>query len=428
MINEQPGTAGDIRMYLTVLHQAEQATAAERWQEAIPLWEQVAALNPVSGAHWLQLGYAQMYAQQDHAAIASLTRALELGGAFPPPGDDESSFPWRIAYQIACCYARIGEQHYALDWLERALAQGYRARAALADDPAFSMLAHDPRFRMLLGRADTPAGSRDDGWRQDIGWLATEIKRLHQRPFRHISEPAFDELVQQLAHGVPDLSDPQLFVGLMKLMPQLGDGHSRVVIWQERPEFQSVPLIRYWFTEGLFIIAAAPGYDSLLGAQVLRVGELPVAEVLGELDAIISQDNTRWPRLMAPYFLHQPYLLHGLGLAPDPASLQLSIRDATGQMQTVILPAEQAPIHTPYGFSAPEGWSSIPRSAGGEIPLYLRDIKNYWYEQIPKQKALYVQYKRVRDEPDQSFASFCQELFALIDQQPVEKLVIDLAE
>ena len=103
------------------------------------------------------------------------------------------------------------------------------------------MLRDDTRFADLTGIAEIGTLTRDAGWQSDVALLACEIKRLHYAPFRQVSEQAFDAMVQRLHDAIPHLTDPQIFVELMKLVRQLGDGHSSVVYWQERPEFHAVP-------------------------------------------------------------------------------------------------------------------------------------------------------------------------------------------
>jgi hypothetical protein len=280
--------------YLEVLCMAEDKTKAEQWADAAPLWAQVVALNPVNGTFWLQLGLTHYHAQHYREAIGALVQALELGTAFPSPSAYEYSFPWRVAYEIARCYAMLGERDPALNWLEQAWSMGWRAQNAIQTDEALILLRDDPRLKDLVGLADVDTLARDEGWRYDLAFLAREIKRLHYAPFRHMHQQMFDAVVQQLHDTIPHLSDPQLFVEIMKLVRRLGDGHSSVVFWQERPEFRAVPMTFYLFTEGVFSTAAAAAYAEWVGMQIIMVGEHPIDDVLTALDQIISHGPSFW--------------------------------------------------------------------------------------------------------------------------------------
>jgi C-terminal processing protease CtpA/Prc len=50
----------------------------------------------------------------------------------------------------------------------------------------------------------------------------------------------------------------------------------------------------------------------------------------------------------------------------------------------------------------------------------------YWYEHLPESKALYVQYNRCANDPQQPFSEFTKELFAFADAHPVDRVVVDL--
>ena len=133
-----------------------------------------------------------------------------------------------------------------------------------------------------------------------------------------------------------------------------------------------------------------------------------------------------WPKLLAPFFLQQPYLLHGLGLIPEPTKLPLTVRADDATVQTILLPADINPIFYFFGNSLPESWATVPQQAPGLPPLYRKDNGPYWFEYLAQDKAVYFQYRRVREDPDESFEDFCQRLFSFINDNETEKLIIDL--
>lgn len=54
------------------------------------------------------------------------------------------------AYNVACGYALAGKKEEALDWLEIALAAGFRKIDHLRKDPDLDSLRHEKRYRRLL--------------------------------------------------------------------------------------------------------------------------------------------------------------------------------------------------------------------------------------------------------------------------------------
>jgi hypothetical protein len=63
--------------------------------------------------------------------------------------------------------------------LERMLHEDqYTQKPGLYDQPAFAAIRNEPRFLKLVGRIDTSKMSREEGWRTDIDYLVSEIKRV----------------------------------------------------------------------------------------------------------------------------------------------------------------------------------------------------------------------------------------------------------
>ena len=97
------------------------------WRDAVNLWEQVVAINPLVGGFWVQLADAAYHTHDYHRAIAAYQYALTLGlVGYRQPMDLGKGFPFDVAYRIACCYALAGDQEQALKWLADAMKRGYQ--------------------------------------------------------------------------------------------------------------------------------------------------------------------------------------------------------------------------------------------------------------------------------------------------------------
>src|SRR5579885_3846397 len=95
----------------------------------------------------------------------------------------------------------------------------------------------------------------------------------------------------------------------MRLVASLGDGHTSV--WGARkPEFAlTFPLAFYEFSDGLYIVAAAPQYKNLVGAKVTAFDSTPAGEALARLDPYIAHDNSKWFKAMEQQDIrHVPFL------------------------------------------------------------------------------------------------------------------------
>jgi hypothetical protein len=390
--------------------QAEAKMKAKQFAEAVALWERVVELNPVVGDYWARLGRARYDAKDYRKAIPAHEKALELG----------AGYRWTAAYDIACCYALLGEKEPALKWLEKALALGFRNLKHVRDDDDLKSLHDDARFCELAALVDTSKMSRVDGWRYDLKLLVRELKRIHYNLSKKAPPPGFDERVQRLNDEIPKLTDHQIEVALMGLVRMAGDGHTEVnpryLLRQHR---RAIPVEFYLFEDGLFIVSAAPAHSDLAGAMVLRCGDRPVVEVLKALDPLVSRDNDMWPRLLAPSMMRNPQLLNGLNLIPEDDRLTLAVRDRDGKERVVTLAADAG--------ERAKDWVDARDATPGPDPLYLKNRKaKYWFELVPDSKTVYFQYNTVLNDSKEPLDKFCGRLFEFIDKHEVDKLVIDM--
>jgi tetratricopeptide (TPR) repeat protein len=410
-ISPAPYLTAEEGTQLEALHRAEALTKEKKWPEAAAAWQKVVDANPHLGRAWRELGTALLRKGDYRKAIPAFERTRELG----------SGYPFNAAYNIACCHALLGEKEQALDWLQKALDLGFRSLRQIREDNDLRSLRDDERFKKMVAIVNVGRLSRDEGWRFDVDLLAREIKRTHYAPFRKVSREEFDQEVRKLRDSIPQLSDNQIEVSLRKLLRKAGDGHTCLEI-PHRPGGPRirVPVALYLFAEGLFVTDADPRFADLAGAEVLRVGGHPVAEVLQALDQVIPQDNSMWPRLLGPHFLRFPHILNGLGLIPDGKSLPLTVRDASGKERDVILPADSS--------EAEPSWVSARKGAEAPEPLYLKNRRtSYWFEYLPEKKLVYCQYNQVWEEGEkETIEKFFGRLFRFIQDNDVSKLVLDL--
>jgi tetratricopeptide (TPR) repeat protein len=411
---------------------AQQKSATGDWAQAAALWQQVVDANPVNGSYWDYLAEARDELGDHQAALAAYDQVLELGAWGKRLTD--TAYPGEVAYRIACCHLRLGHHEDAVAALSRALRLAFRDLERPRADPLWEPLRARTDVRDMLGIIDADTMSRDEGWRADLAFLAREVRR--RTPSREFDEAEFGAAVARLAAAVPEMSDAQIIVGMLKLLRPLGDGHAYIAPAEDDQDLNRVlPVKFYLFPEGLFVIAATPSHRRLLGAQVLAVGGSDVEQAVAALDPLISRDNAQQVRWLGPEVLRWPAVLHALGLIADPGCVPLTVRFPDGTSEVVTVGSQPAgprtyptiaPPPTPTR-PRPPGWISLPDTLPSALPLYLRnsDIL-YWYEYLAEHRLVYFQFNGVGDHPAEPLAAFYERLFRFIDRHEVATLVIDL--
>ena len=218
----------NIDSFLHTVSRATSKTHHAAWTDAVSLWEQVVAINPLVGGFRVQLADAAYHAHDYPRAITAYERALKLGlVGYRQPMDLGKGFPFDVAYRIACCDALSGDQEQALEWLADAMKRGYRTLAHAQQDPDLHALRDDVRFRQLVELVDRSTLSREEGWCADLDLFAHEVKRKGYGPFRFVTEDEFDAAVRTLRDAIPTYHDVQMFVEFQKLIRLIGSPVNR---------------------------------------------------------------------------------------------------------------------------------------------------------------------------------------------------------
>jgi hypothetical protein len=288
----------------------------------------------------------------------------------------------------------------------------FAARYVQAYLPLPGFLARQP------APTPVPAATRDGRWQQAVEYLGSQLPALHVEPYFKTDEAAIQASVRDLASRVPELSDEAIVVGLMRIVASLGDGHTRAFPEAEPVSYRRLPLELMWLDDGLIVTAADAAYAEALGTKVVAIGGRPVDAVDAAVAPLIAADNDMERRNGTPRYIVMPSVLYGLGLIPDPAGAPFTFETQDGRR----FDRELRPARDP---GAP--LVSVYEHLGIPTPLSEQDRRaNYWYRHLPDADAVYVQYNVCAEAEGRPFAAFVDELFALVDREQVERLILDV--
>lgn len=120
---------------------AEELFLAEDWAGAAGAYRAYLQDHPENAFAWHRLGASQVGLRQLPEAIASLRKAVEVGGG------TSSDY-----YNLACAHALSGEPDRALDYVEKAIEAGLKNRRQYESDADLASLRELPRFKELMQR------------------------------------------------------------------------------------------------------------------------------------------------------------------------------------------------------------------------------------------------------------------------------------
>jgi len=140
------------------------------------------------------------------------------------------------------------------------------------------------------GRAattDNPLSAQE--WREDLHFLAAQMRLKHKSLFHTMTETEFNQAVEKLDADIPELNEDQIFVRFLQIMAMVQDGHSG---FDTRPipppadlkDHIPVRFVRY--ADGIYVCAAAPEYADAVGGKVVKVGPYGGQEAMRRVDSI----------------------------------------------------------------------------------------------------------------------------------------------
>lgn len=266
-------------------------------------------------------------------------------------------------------------------------------------------------------------------WREDLRFMVAELEHRHANLYHSISRQAFAAAVADLDARIPRLQRNQVIVGMMRLAAMIGDGHTRIDPRKDdRFGFPSLPLKLYLFEDGLYVRAAAPGHARLVGARVVAIGNVPVAEAIRRAAELASRDNEIGPRLFVPLYLAMPDILHALDLGNSRREATLTLSRA-GRTWTERVSAGEVeprwPPDTDISLATPQGW--VDARTTPQPPLWLQAPLDYHrLVALPEHDALYAQLNMVADIEGQSLTDFGRRIRERAAATGARAVILDL--
>jgi hypothetical protein len=267
---------------------------------------------------------------------------------------------------------------------------------------------------------------RQAHWRQDLEALASALRApgiriaggiatRGQKDFAEVY-PNFDSEIASLGEAVPNLTDSEMLLRLMRLIASAHIAHNTVDIPLRMGFLTRLPLEFHWFVDGLVVTGTTSEYSGLLGARVLNIGGKTPEQFLSDLEPYISYENEQWLRAQSINLIPASGVLQHFGMIDRDRSVHLRLEKQGSEMDTQIPVAlgNAKKIDIREGLQIPQAlYSSHP----GEW---------YWFRYLPDSQTLFIQYNRCANDSQHRFNDFARQVLVATDSKAVKRVVIDL--
>jgi tetratricopeptide (TPR) repeat protein len=274
-------------------------------------------------------------------------------------------------------------------------------------------------------------------WRQDIDILTAKIEQYHPAPWAKISKEAFIGRAEEIKTNLQEWNKERIILEMMKLVALLRDGHTKVLFSNQDNFNLWFPIRIEKFHDGLFITGTDIENAGLLGANVLRMGKQDAASAYSRVGTIIATDSDHGIARLATNYLSNAVILKTLGIIDSQRFLPLEVLLQDGLKKEISVESAQWRML----FSLHYHKTRVPTNNEiktifddklDSLPLYLSRVipsrVPYWFEYIPDDKMIYLQYNNVTNWNKEPFRDFTKRLFKAYDKHisKIDKFVIDV--
>lgn len=237
--------------------------------------------------------------------------------------------------------------------------------------------------------------------RADLTYVR-DVWKPQDKSFSPAATREFDRIIDQAIANADSLDPLGFWMALSRALAVSGNGHTNVEA--DDPPFPGLPVNAWWFRDGLYIVQTQPGYDSLLGARIEKIGKDDPRQALAAVTPYIS-GNSAWVRVQSPGYLRIPALLNRLGVTRSATETELTVRLRSGESRRVTLPLASEPDPAteqenwralmPAPASQKGRWEGVLDSAKS-VPLTYQapvDVSTHWLGQ--GHRVLYIRSNQI---------------------------------
>lgn len=243
-------------------------------------------------------------------------------------------------------------------------------------------------------------------WNADLAHLATELPKMHPNAFHNVTREAFHADIERLRTRAPQLQPHEVVVEMAGIVASIGDGHTRLTFpldpahgffqGHSKTDPPNDPSLVFSAIPLRFVILSHGLYTSD-GRKIERIGPTTVAEAMEAVRPVAHRDNESQLREILASYLSIPEVLHARGVIDDRSRVPVTFADG----QTVVYePGPPPPQEKPEG-----PWS---------------------FTHLADKRTVYFRYDEVANTKEETLAQFARRMFAFIEDNPVDRLIIDM--
>jgi hypothetical protein len=265
-----------------------------------------------------------------------------------------------------------------------------------------------------------------DQMRADLEAAAAALWDTHPYLSDTVEPDAWAGAVAEVEAAIPALSDAGFYLAIQRLAAFARDGHTNALPTRPDSTGPAYPVRFRLASDGLLVMDAAPEYADAVGARVVSMYGREIPDLFTALEPHFPGDNPVAAAGWSEIFIRFPMVMQAAGIATEGSlGTTLVVETEAGEERSFELTPMQG---DPRAMGpAPEVWPTI-RDDWAETPLPERQSgERHWFTTIDDGATLYVRYREVQDDEDETIAAFAERLWAFAaEHDEIERIVFDV--
>ncbi|MEM8928660.1 MAG: hypothetical protein AAGC45_10685 [Bacteroidota bacterium] len=264
-------------------------------------------------------------------------------------------------------------------------------------------------------------------WQEDVRFLQKKVNEQYSFLFKKISKSSFNAEIEDFYHAIPQMEQHEIVVGFSRIIALFKYGHTRMSYGDSPVPFHSIPVEFYRFKDGVYIKSAHKDHLEIVGAKAKAIEGIGIDEVIKAVYPTVPVENALFFDAYGLDHMTIPEVLHAQGVTSKLKKDITLTLEKDGKSFEYMLTATTdlwPPMH--YGeIKQNSDW--VNQRDQSFTPYYLKNFDNiYYFDYLRDEKTVYVRHSQIQDDPKETVEDFYSRVFAMIDNNEVEKFVLDV--
>ena len=249
------------------LDAAKKAYDSKNWKKVVNLYSLLSKASPYNGDFYYKIGRANFMLRKYVKAKLHFKQAIKYG---------ISTNNGYAYYYLARIEARLGNIDETYNLLSKAIDFSPDYLEISKKEIDFKEYITSKKFIKLLGISHKQTRKSSEEWREELLYLKDRMEKSHYDIFHFTSKEKWNSIISDFYDSIPKMNTIQILTKFSEIGALAMDSHTYA-----NPMFGNalgyryhmIPVEFYYFGNKLFVRAALQQYSSLVGKEVIKIGD-----------------------------------------------------------------------------------------------------------------------------------------------------------